>query len=148
MMWGCFSAAGTGNLDHVPGIMDSQKYQAILKRSVMPSVGKLNLGDRWTLQQDNDPKHTSKSTKAWLRNKSWNVLEWPSQSPGLNLIENLRWNLKKAVAARKPSNINELEAFAREEWAKIPIERCKKLVSTYLKRLLEVIKAQRCSTKY
>ena len=25
MMLGCFSAAGTGNLDRVPGIMDSQK---------------------------------------------------------------------------------------------------------------------------
>lgn len=39
---------------------------------------------------------------------------------------------KKAVAARKPSNITELEAFAHEEWAKIPIERCKKLVLSYL----------------
>lgn len=27
MMWGCSSAAGTGNLDCVPDIMDSQKYQ-------------------------------------------------------------------------------------------------------------------------
>ena len=81
MMWGCFSAAGTGNLDRVPGIMDSQKYQAILKRNVMPSVDKLNLGDHWTFQQDNDPKHTSKSNKAWLSKRSWNILEWPSQSP-------------------------------------------------------------------
>lgn len=40
-----FSAAGTGNLNRVLGIMDSQKYQAILKRNVMPSVDKLNLGD-------------------------------------------------------------------------------------------------------
>ena len=31
MLWGCFSVAGTGNLDRVPGIMDSQKYQAIFK---------------------------------------------------------------------------------------------------------------------
>ena len=46
MMWGCFSVAGTGNLNRVPDIMDSQKYQDILKRNVMPSVGKLNLGDR------------------------------------------------------------------------------------------------------
>ena len=55
------SAAGTGNVD----LMDSQNYQAILKRNVIPSVGILNLGDPWTLQQDSDPKHTSKSTKAW-----------------------------------------------------------------------------------
>ena len=50
MMWGCFSAAGIANLDHVPGIMDSQKDQAILKRNVMPSISKLNLDDHWTLQ--------------------------------------------------------------------------------------------------
>ena len=80
----------------------------------MPSVDKLDLGDHWTFQQDNDPKHTSKSTKAWLRKRSWNDLEWHSQSPGLNLIENLWWDLEKAVAAQKPSNITELEAFARE----------------------------------
>lgn len=79
-----------------------EKYQAILKRNVMPSVGKLSLGDHWTLQQDNDPKNASKSTKNWLRNRSWNVLEWPSQSTDLNPIENLWWDLKKAVAARKP----------------------------------------------
>lgn len=46
-----------------------------------------------------------------------------SQFPALNPIENLWWGLKKAVAAHKPSNLNELEAFAREEWAKIPGER-------------------------
>ena len=63
----------------------------------------------------NDPKHTSKSTKVWLRNRSWKILEWPSQSPDLNKIENLWWNLKKAVAAWKPSNINEQEAFAHEK---------------------------------
>ena len=70
-------------------------------------------------KQDNDPKHASKSTKAWLRNSSWNVLEWPSQSLDLNLW----WDMKKAVAAQKPSNTNELEAFACEEWAKNPTER-------------------------
>ena len=70
MMLGCFSAAVTGNLDHVPGIMDFLKYQAILRRNEMPSVDKLNLGDHWTFQKDNDPKPTSKSTKAWLRKRS------------------------------------------------------------------------------
>ena len=42
----------------------------------------------------------------------------------MNPIENLWWDLKKAVAARKPTNISELKAFAHEEGAKIPKERC------------------------
>lgn len=107
----------------------------------MLSVERLNTVDHWTLQQSNDPKHTSKSTKAWLRKRPWNALAWPIQSPDLNPTENLWWDLKNVVAARTLSNITELEVFACEEWAKILIERCKKPVNTYQKHFLEVIKA-------
>ncbi|KAF7650394.1 hypothetical protein LDENG_00126560 [Lucifuga dentata] len=114
--------------------MDPIKHQEILEENVMPSVRKLKLGHHWTFQQDNYPKHASKS-------------KWPSQSPDLNPIENLWWDLKKAVAAREPKNINELEATA-QEWAKIPQERCQKLVSGYASHLQQVITAKGCSTKY
>ena len=66
--------------------MDSIKYQEILGQNVMASVRKLKLGRLWTFEQDNDPKHTSKSTKAWFQKKSSKTLEWPSQSPDLNPI--------------------------------------------------------------
>uniref|UniRef100_A0A8C5M1X5 Transposase n=1 Tax=Leptobrachium leishanense TaxID=445787 RepID=A0A8C5M1X5_9ANUR len=117
MLWGCFASAGTGKLQRVQGTMNSLQYQEILDDNVMQSVTNLRLGRRWTFQQDNDPKHTSKSTRAWLQIKGWNILEWPSQSPDLNPIENLWWDLKKAVAVRKPKNVTELEAFAHDEWA-------------------------------
>lgn len=58
---------------------------------------------------------------------SWDVLEWPSESPDLKATEYLWCDLKKAVAAWKPSNITELEVFACEKWAKIQLE---KLFST------------------
>ncbi|KAK3568983.1 hypothetical protein QTP86_021610 [Hemibagrus guttatus] len=35
-------------------------------------------------KQDNDPKHTSKSTSEWLKKNKMKTLEWPSQSPDLN----------------------------------------------------------------
>jgi len=70
MHWDCFASSGTGNLQRVEGKMDSLKYQEIQGENVMQSVRKLKLGRNWTFQQDNDPKHTSNSTKAWLQKLS------------------------------------------------------------------------------
>ncbi len=60
-------------------------------------------------------------------------------SPDLNPIEHLWRDLKTAVGRRHPSNLNDLEQFAKEERSKIPVERCKKLIHGYRKRLISVI---------
>ncbi len=93
----------------------------------------------WVFQHDNDPKHTARATKEWLRKKHFKVLEWPSQSPDLNPIENLWRELKVRVAQRQPQNITALEEICMEEWAKIPATVCENLVKTYRKRLTSVI---------
>ena len=75
-------------------------------------------------------------------------MEWLSQSPDLNPIEILWYDLKIAVHQRNPSNLKELEQFYLEEWEKIPVARCSKLIETYPKRLAAVIAAKGGSTKY
>lgn len=148
MVWGSFAASGPGQLTIIESTMNSSLYQRVLEDNVRPSVGKLKLNRKWTLQHDNDPKHASKSTKEWLKRKKWKVLEWPSQSPDLNPIEMLWGDLKRAVHARNPSNIAQLKEFCMEEWANISPSRCQRLVDSYKKRLLEVVSAKGGNTTY
>ena len=93
------------------------------------------------MQQDNNPKHTSRSTKEWLKQKKDNVLEWPSQSPDLNPKEMLWKDLKHVVHVEKPTNIPELRLFCKEERAKILPSRCAELINSYWKCFVEVISA-------
>ena len=148
MLWGCFSAAGTGQLIRIRGTMNSSMYQNILAQNIQKSVDDLAIGNEFIFQQDNDPKHTSKSTKKWFEDNNIKVLKWPSQSPDLNPIENLWQVLKVAVHKRNPTNLDELEAICQDEWGKIDKSRCKNLITSYSKRLRAVIAAKGGATKY
>ena len=149
MLWGCFSSAGTGALVRIEGKMDGAKYRKIIEENLLPSARKLNLGWTVTFQHDNDPKHKTKTALEWVRNKKINVLEWPSQSPDFNPIENLWHDLKIAVHQSSPPNLTELEQFCKEEWANIGQSRCAKFIDTCNpNRLTAVIAVKGASTKY
>uniref|UniRef100_A0AAZ3NYL2 Transposase n=1 Tax=Oncorhynchus tshawytscha TaxID=74940 RepID=A0AAZ3NYL2_ONCTS len=61
MLWGCFSAAGTGRLVRIEGKLNRAKYREILDENLHQSTQDLRLGRRFTFQKDNDPKHTTKT---------------------------------------------------------------------------------------
>ncbi len=63
MLWGCFSAKRTGRLHRIEGRMDCE----ILANYLLPSVRALKMGCGWVFQHYNDPKHTARATKEWLR---------------------------------------------------------------------------------
>src|SRR2546421_4624137 len=58
--------------------------------------------------------------KTFLNDNVPEVMDWPSNSPDLNPIENL-WNIVKTnVEKRMPDNRGDLEQFMKEEWGEIP----------------------------
>ncbi|XP_051784574.1 mediator of RNA polymerase II transcription subunit 21 isoform X1 [Erpetoichthys calabaricus] len=55
MLWGCFSAAGTGRLVRIKGKMTAAMYRDILNENLLQSAVDLGLGRQFIFQQDNDP---------------------------------------------------------------------------------------------
>ncbi len=90
------------------------------------------------MQQDNNPKHTSHSTKVWLKKNKVNVLEWLSQSPDLNPIKMLWKDLRSSSLEE-----TELKWFCTKEWAKTPTCYCAGLISIYKKLYLQLLQQKR-----
>ena len=135
MIWGCFSFKGIGELQVIHGRMNGSMYMEILEKNLQKSTTSLGQGRNFVLEHDNDPKHTAKLTKEWFENNVISTLNWPNQSPDLNPIENL-WNtLKVKVHKQNPQNIKQLEELCKEEWDKVMLDQCGKLVANYRKQL-------------
>ncbi len=125
-----------------------ERWTGPLTARALKPARALKMGRGWVFQHDNDPKHTAKATKEWLKKKHIKVLEWPCQSPDLNPMENLWRELKVRVAKHRPLNLNDSERIWKEEWDKIPPEMCANLVANYKKRLTSVFASKGFATKY
>ena len=148
MIWGCFSSKGTGEIQFILGRMNGSMYKEILEKNLQKSATSLGHGRNFVLQRNNDPKRTIKLTKEWFENNGISTLNWPSQSPDLNPIENLCNNLKVKVHKRNPQNIKQLEELCMEEWGKVMLDQCGKLVANCRKSLEAVKQNRGYATEY
>lgn len=147
-VWGCFSAQGVESLYQINGIMTGAMYREILKNQMAPVLRRL--GADFKFQQDNDPKHKSKVVQRYLSNAKFTVLDWPSQSPDLNPIENLWGQIKQQLRKLPvgPKSLDGIYAFVKREWESLERDYLLTLVHSMPSRIEAVIKNKGYATKY
>lgn len=145
MVWGCFSGHGTGDLVKIEGIMKKEDYKRILQTHAIPS-GLRKIGRGFILQQDNDPKHSSRLCRGFVERKKANGtlsnMVWPPQSPDLNPIELLWEELDRKVRLVCPSSAPELWRVLQDSWTSLTQETLNKLVARMSRLVNAVLKAK------
>jgi transposase len=119
MGWGCITQFGVGKILRVSNKINSEEYCNTLRSGLIETYTTKNLKPfEFIFQQDNVSYHTSAITLNWLNTNIIRTIEWPSNSPDLNPIENIWAYLNKKVRARSRSfdNPGSLWKIVEEEW--------------------------------
>lgn len=149
MIWAAFYQAKkipTKSVDHR---LDSLRYQELLQDRLVPFYNR-NRRLRLIFMQDNAPCHASRSTKGWLNARNIAILDWPSNSPDLNPIENLWGIMVRRIYAdgRQYQTRNELQGAIEQAWTEINQETMDNLVLSMENRIFQVINRNGGHTDY
>ena len=110
MVWGSMSARGVGKLHFIDGIVNTNKYLEILKKSLLPTMADaLQNNNNFVFQQDGAACHTSRKSLKWLSDHNVPLLEWVTNSPDLSPIETLWHTMKKLLRIQPARNVVELK---------------------------------------
>ena len=129
IFWGAIQSDGWKMLVKCPTTLTSSSYLDILKdhneKLRFPGL---------VFQHDNAPTHKASIIKIFFRENEWEVLDSPTYSPDLNIIENL-WAIVKKRLAKQIVSWENLEEKVQEIWNSIKLETVQKLYDSIPKRL-------------
>ena len=100
MIWGCICWNGAATLVAVVGNINATKYQEILDEHLWPLIARHFPGGDNFFQDDNTPVHRARSAQDFVAQNEINGMSWPTQSPDINVIENVWLLLKKKLQTR------------------------------------------------
>jgi transposase len=149
MVWACFSGScGRGGIYFLPPnvTMNGERYQDVLENHLLPFMA---MHRSTHFLQDGAPCHASKRIKDFLKAQSFQVIDWPGNSPDLNPIENA-WNyMKRKLKSQDISSVPKLKEAILKLWTQdMSREYLKTLSDSMPNRIKAVIDAKGDMTKY
>lgn len=150
MFWGCITRDGVGTLEPIDGNINSQKYIECLDNNLWPVVSKVFGTDPFLFQDDNATPHRSAVTRQWKTDNGIITIDWPPQSPDLNIIENvwLTIKIKLSKCLTEIKSKEDLVSAVQKIWRGLSSVYINSLYSSIPRRIRQVIVSKGYITKY
>ena len=150
MVWGAISFNGRLKLEEVNGRMNAEGYVNMLKNANLKQKCIQLVGSNWIFQQDNAPCHRANLSRVYFEQESINLLNWPANSPDLNIIENMWSQMVREVykGGRQFSSLPMLKEAIYSAWETISQDYIKTLYKSMKGRVGEVLMKRGGATSY
>ena len=148
MIWGCVCFAGVGTLAYVEGNINAQKYITILDTNIWPVIARYFGNRDYSFMDDNAPVH--RANAVFKQNNKINGIEWPAQSPDLNIIENIWLHVKRGIekTTLDMQTPEQLFDVINTAWQNVSVDYVQRLYETIPGKIHEVLRMKGHLTKY
>jgi hypothetical protein len=142
-VWGGISKKGATAVCFFEEIMAAPLYCEILERTLLPFIQqKFPPPCIHRFMQDNDPKRTSRHAQNFYSQSGINWWHTPAESPDLNPIENLWYELKEYIRREvKPTTKLQLVNGINSFWATVDENKCCRYIN-HLRKVMPKVNGE------
>ena len=151
MVWGCITFYGPGDLSRIHGTLNSEFFLTFLNDYVLNSFTWNGMDPAESIfQQDHSRVHTANVVQQWLAEQEFTVIDWPANSPDLNIIEPVWAYIKHRLVqqGQAPISMDELWERVQDIWNNLPPAFLPELYKSMPKRMSALLKSRGGPIKY